>query len=65
MNVGDDCVAATVGVTTGVGQSVLIMTCKGMALRVSVDDITPRSRTAGGVKLMTLAEGDCVASVSV
>lgn len=58
-------VVATVGVNAGMGQSVLLMTAQGMALRIKVDDITPRSRTAGGVKLMTLAEGDSIADVSV
>jgi DNA gyrase subunit A len=58
-------VAAAVGVTTGKGESVLLVSAQGMALRVAVDDITPRSRTAGGVKLMTLAEGDKIASASV
>jgi DNA gyrase/topoisomerase IV subunit A len=52
-------------VTAGAGESVLLLTAKGMALRINVDDITPRSRTAGGVKLMTLADDDCIASVSV
>ncbi|MGQ9729827.1 MAG: DNA gyrase C-terminal beta-propeller domain-containing protein [Candidatus Zipacnadales bacterium] len=58
-------VVAAVGVTAGAGESVLLLTCQGMALRINVDDITPRSRTAGGVKLMTLAEGDCIVNVSV
>ena len=66
-NVTDDSgeVAAAVGVTTGKGQSVLILTEKGMALRINVDDITARSRTAGGVKLMTLADDDEVQTVCV
>jgi DNA gyrase subunit A len=58
-------VADAVGVTTGTGQSVLLLTKQGMALRISVDDITARSRTAGGVKLMTVADGDAIACVSV
>lgn len=58
-------VAAAVGVTTGAGESVLLITAQGMALRVNVDDIAPRSRTAGGVKLMTVAEGDEIVNVSV
>jgi DNA gyrase subunit A len=57
-------VIAAVGVKTGVGQSILLLTAKGMGLRVNVDDITPRSRTAGGVKLMTLEEGDKIMAVS-
>ena len=67
MKVTDDSgpVAAAVGVATGAGQSVLLVTAQGMALRVNVDDITPRSRTAGGVKLMTVAEGDKIVNVSV
>jgi DNA gyrase subunit A len=58
-------VAAAVGVTTGTGQSVLLVAASGMALRINVDDITPRSRTAGGVKLMSLAEGDKIVNVSI
>jgi DNA gyrase subunit A len=58
-------VAATVGVTVGKGESVLLVTKQGMALRVNVDDITARSRTAGGVKLITVGDGDAVASVCV
>jgi len=58
-------VAAAVGVTTGQGQSVLLLTAQGMALRVNVDDLVVRSRIAGGVKLMTLEEGDKIVNVSV
>lgn len=58
-------VVSAVGVTTGAGQSVLLLTEQGMALRINVDDLTPRGRTAGGVRLMTVAEGDAVANVSV
>ncbi|HJN15677.1 MAG TPA: DNA gyrase C-terminal beta-propeller domain-containing protein [Armatimonadota bacterium] len=58
-------IAAAVGVTCGAGESVLILTAKGMALRISVDDITTRSRTAGGVKLITLADDDEVEAVCV
>ena len=67
MKVTDDSgpVAAAVGVDVGKGQSVLLVTKQGMALRINVDDITARSRTAGGVKLMTVADGDAIANVSV
>jgi len=58
-------VCAAVGVNAGAGESVLLVTKQGMALRINVDDITPRSRTAGGVKLMTLGEGDSIANASV
>jgi len=58
-------IAAAVGVTTGTGQKVLLVSKQGMALLTNVDDITPRSRTAGGVKLMTLADGDMIANVSI
>ena len=58
-------VAAAVGVTTGEGQSVLLLTERGMALRINVDDLPPRSRTAGGVKLMTVADDDAIVNVSV
>jgi len=58
-------IVATMGVNAGMGQTVLLVTAKGMALRIKVDDITPRSRTAGGVKLMTLAEMDSIADVTL
>ena len=58
-------VVAAVGVNAGAGESVLLLTKQGMALRINVDDINPRSRTAGGVKLMTLGDGDAIVSVSV
>ena len=60
-----DAVAAAEHVRTGVGQRVLIVTSQGMALMTSVDDIAVRSRTAGGVKLMNVADGDKVAAVLV
>ncbi len=60
-----DAVAAAEHVKTGAGQRVLIITAKGMALMTSVDDISVRSRTAGGVKVMNVEEGDKVAAVLV
>lgn len=52
-------------VKTGKGANVLITTAQGMCLMIAVDDLTPRSRTAGGVKLMSVADDDAVVSVLV
>ena len=61
---GDD-IAVVQHVKTGVGQRVLIATAKGMALMTEVDGATTRSRTAGGVKLIDLAEGDSVVGAAI
>jgi len=58
-------VVAAVGVNAGAAEKALITTAQGMGILIKVDDITPRSRTAGGVRLMTLAEGDRIVNVSV
>lgn len=58
-------VVAAVGVNAGAGEKVLITTAQGVGILIKVDDITPRSRTAGGVRLMTLDEGDSIVNVSV
>ncbi len=58
-------VVAAVGVNAGADDKVLISTAQGMGILIKVEDITPRSRTAGGVRLMTLAEGDSIVNVSV
>ncbi len=58
-------VAAAEHVKTGKGQRVLIITAKGMFLMTGVDDISIRSRAAGGVKLMNVEDGDAVVSVLV
>ena len=60
-----DGIAAVEHVQTGVGQRVLIVTAKGMALMTEVDNVATRSRTAGGVKLMDLEEGDEVVAAVV
>jgi len=52
-------------VNTGKGQKVLITTAQGACLMTAVDDIPVRSRTAGGVRLMKVEEGDAVVSVLV
>lgn len=52
-------------VKTGTGQKVLITTAQGACLMTAVDEISVRSRTAGGVRLMNVAEGDAVVSVLV
>ncbi len=58
-------VAATEHVVTGKGERVLITTAQGQAILTPVDEISERSRTAGGVKLMDVAEGDEVVSVII
>ena len=58
-------VAGTAHVHTGKGQKVLIVTANGMALMTEVDGISARSRTAGGVKIMNVEDGDAVVSVLV
>ena len=58
-------VACTAHVSTGTGQRVLVVTAGGMALMTNVDDISARSRTAGGVKVMNVADDDQVASLVV
>ena len=61
----DDAVAAIEHVKTGVGQRVLIVTAQGMALMTNVDDISVRSRTAGGVRVMNVGDGDKVVGILV
>lgn len=58
-------VAAIEHVKTGAGQRVLLVTKAGMALMTSVDDISVRSRSAGGVKVMNVADDDKIAGVLV
>jgi DNA gyrase subunit A len=58
-------VAAIEHVKTGAGQRVLLVTAAGMALMTSVDDISVRSRSAGGVKVMNVADDDEIAGVLV
>jgi len=62
-----DCgpVAAVEHVKTGMGERVIIYTAQGMAILTAVDDIPVRSRTAGGVKLISVAEGDAVVGVKM
>ncbi len=58
-------VAATEHVVTGAGERVLITTAQGQAILTPVDDISERSRTAGGVKVIDVVEGDEVVSVII
>ncbi len=58
-------VAATEHVSLGEGERVLITTAQGRAIMTPVDDISTRSRTAGGVKLIDVADGDRVVSVII
>jgi len=46
-------------------ERVLVLTAQGQAILTPVDDIGPRSRTAGGVRIISLAEGDEVVGVTV
>ena len=43
----------------------LVTTARGQAILTPVDDISERSRTAGGVKIIDVAEGDAVVSVII
>jgi len=58
-------VVAMEHVKTGNGQKVLVMTAGGMALMTNVDDISVRSRAAGGVKVMNVADDDAVVAVLI
>lgn len=58
-------VVAAEHVKPGKGQRVLVITAKGMTLMTAVDDISTRSRTAGGVKVMNVEDGDEVVAVLV
>lgn len=58
-------VAAVEHVKTGLDERVMIYSAGGRAILTPVDDISTRSRTAGGVKLINLAEGDEVVGVTV
>ena len=58
-------IAAAEHVKTAKKQRVLIITAKGMVLMTTVDDISMRSRTAGGVKVMNVDDDDAVVSVLV
>ncbi len=53
-------VAVVLRVETGICERVLVYTAQGKAILTPVDDISGRSRSAGGVKLISLAEGDKV-----
>ena len=58
-------VAAAEHVKTEKKQRVLVLTAKGMALMTTVDDISMRSRTAGGVKVINVDDDDAVVAVIV
>lgn len=66
-NVTDDTgpIVCTEHVQTGAGENVLLTTAQGRCLMIRVDDLTPRSRTAGGVRLMNVADGDEIVCVLV
>lgn len=57
-------VCCVLRVETGQEERVLIYTEQGKAILTPVDDISERSRSAGGVKLINLAEGDRVAGAA-
>lgn len=58
-------VVTTLHVKTEQGERVIIYTKQGKAIFTPVDEISDRSRSAGGVKLINLAEGDAVADAAV
>ena len=62
---GGMAIADVAHVQTEVDQKALIVTARGMAIMIRVDDVAKRSRTGGGVRLIDVAEGDRVVSVTV
>ncbi|MGD9498853.1 MAG: DNA gyrase C-terminal beta-propeller domain-containing protein [Armatimonadota bacterium] len=58
-------VVDVIRVETGKGERVLIYTAQGRAILTPVDDISERSRSAGGVRLINLAEGDEVVGAAM
>lgn len=58
-------VAAIEHVKVGKGQRCLVITANGQALMTNVDDISTRSRSAGGVKVMNVADDDAVVAVLI
>lgn len=64
-NLDGAAIADVAHVQTGVDQKALIVTARGMAILIRVDDVAKRSRTGGGVRLIDVAEGDSVVSVTV
>lgn len=58
-------VVDVLAVDHGTGENVLIYTAQGKAIMTPVDDISERSRSAGGVKLINLGEGDKVVGAAV
>ena len=58
-------VACVEHVKTGTGQRVLVVTAQGQALMTNVDDISMRSRQAGGVRVMNVDADDKVVAVKV
>jgi DNA gyrase subunit A len=58
-------VAVVLRVETGKSERVLVYTAQGRAILTPVDDISVRSRSAGGVKLISLAEGDKVVAAAI
>ena len=58
-------VAAVEHVKAGMGERVIICTAKGVAILTPVDDIPSRSRSAGGVKLIDVADDDAVVAVQM
>jgi DNA gyrase subunit A len=58
-------VVAVLSVPLEEGERVLVVTEQGQSIMTPVDDISMRSRTAGGVKVIDLAEGDAVAGAAV
>ncbi len=58
-------VVAVLRVPMDKSERVLVMTAMGQAILTPVDDIPTRSRTAGGVKIISLADGDSVVGVAV
>ena len=60
-----DAIACIEHVKTEKKQRILVVTAQGQCLMTNVDDIPLRSRTAGGVKLLNVADDDAVVAVLV
>lgn len=58
-------VVAVLTVPLDKGERVLVLTAQGQSILTPVDEIARRSRSAGGVKVMALADGDAIVGAAV
>lgn len=59
---GDELVFSRIA---GDDDDIIVATRGGYSARFALDDVTPRSRTAGGVRAIRLTEGDVVAGAAI